>query len=98
MGRFAGHNVAAHLLELPMLALRIDWYVTVLDLGTWGALYTVGWDRRVLSTRHPAKVTKETINHKRIYPPRTGVSADILAAAAPVVQAPPQEVRALAAT
>ena len=98
MGRFAGHNVAAHLLELPMLALRIDWYVTVLDLGTWGALYTVGWDRRVLSTRHPAKVTKETINHKRIYPPRTRVGADILAAAAPVVQAPPQEVRALAAT
>jgi NADH:ubiquinone reductase (H+-translocating) len=98
MGRFAGHNVAAHLLELPMLGLRIDWYVTVLDLGTWGALYTVGWDRRVLSTRHPAKVTKETINHKRIYPPRTGERADILAAAAPVVQAPPQEVRALAAT
>jgi len=52
----------------------------------------------VLSTRHPAKVTKETINHKRIYPPRTRVGADILAAAAPVVQAPPQEVRALAAT
>jgi NADH:quinone reductase (non-electrogenic) len=50
MGRFAGHNVVADLLGRPMLALRIDQYVTVLDLGTWGALYTVGWNRQVFST------------------------------------------------
>jgi len=31
--------------------------------------------------RHAAKVTKQTINHKRIYPPRTGKREDILAAA-----------------
>ena len=67
--------------------------MTVLDLGGWGALYTVGWDRRVLATGRSAKATKETINHKRIYPPRSGSRADILAAAAPVVQAPPPEVR-----
>jgi NADH dehydrogenase len=94
MGRFAGHNVASDLFRQPMLPLHIDWYVTVLDLGTWGALYTIGWDRQVYSTGHPAKVTKQTINHKRIYPPRTGTSADLFAAAAPTVQAPP-EVRAL---
>jgi NADH dehydrogenase len=96
MGRFAGHNVVADLFARPMIPLRIDWYVTVLDLGTWGALYTVGWDRQVLSTGHDAKVIKQTINHERIYPPRTGIREDILAAAAPVVQAPPQY-RAVAA-
>ena len=90
MGRFAGHNVVADLFGRPMIALRIDWYVTVLDLGTWGALYTTGWDRQVFSSGPDAKVIKQTINHKRIYPPRTGTRADLLAAAAPVVQAPPQ--------
>ncbi len=90
MGRFAGHNVVADLFARPMIPLRIDWYVTVLDLGTWGALYTVGWDRQLLSIGHDAKVIKQTINRKRIYPPRTGAREDILAAAAPIVQAPPQ--------
>jgi NADH:ubiquinone reductase (H+-translocating) len=90
MGRTAGHNVVADLFGRPMLPLRIDWYVTVLDLGTWGALYTVGWDRKVLSSGPNAKVVKQKINRERIYPPRTGTRADILAAAAPTVQAPPQ--------
>src|SRR5262245_16016665 len=90
MGRFAGHNVVADLFGRPMLPLRIDWYVTVLDLGTWGALYTVGWDRQLLSSGQNTKAIKQTINHKRIYPPRRGTREDILAAAAPIVQAPPQ--------
>ncbi len=90
MGRFAGHNAVADLFARPMIPLRIDRYVTVLDLGTWGALYTVGWDRQVLSTGADAKAIKQTINRKRIYPPRSGARADILAAAAPIVQAPPQ--------
>ena len=41
MGRFAGNNVVADLLGQPMLPLDIDWYVTVLDLGAWGALHTL---------------------------------------------------------
>ena len=90
MGRFAGHNVVADLLAQPMLPLRIDWYVTVLDLGTWGALYTVGWDRQVFSIGDDAKVVKQTINRKRIYPPQTGMRDEILSAAAPIVQPPPQ--------
>jgi NADH:ubiquinone reductase (H+-translocating) len=89
MGRFAGHNVAADLLGLPMLPLDIDWYVTVLDLGGWGALYTQGWDRHVYAAGPAAKLTKQTINHHRIYPPRSGRRADLFAAAAPAVQAPP---------
>ena len=60
-----------------MIPLRIDWYVTVLDLGTWGALYTIGWDRQVLSTGDDAKVVKQTINRQRIYPPRTGTREEI---------------------
>ena len=89
MGRFAGHNVVADLLGEPMLPLAIDWYVTVLDLGGWGALYTTGWDREVFSTGAAAKATKQTINHKRIYPPRDSSRAELFAAAAPTVQAPP---------
>ncbi|TAI66906.1 FAD-dependent oxidoreductase [Bradyrhizobium sp. Leo170] len=89
MGRFAGHNVVADLFGRTMLPLHIDWYVTVLDLGAWGALYTEGWDRQVRTSGAAAKLTKQTINHVRIYPPRTGDRAEILAAAAPTLQAPP---------
>jgi NADH dehydrogenase len=89
MGRFAGHNVACDLFGLPMLPLSIDWYVTVLDLGAWGAVYTNGWDRHVVASGAVAKKTKQTINCQRIYPPRSGNRAEILAAAAPIVQTPP---------
>jgi NADH dehydrogenase len=90
MGRFAGHNVVADLFSLPMRPLQIDSYVTVLDLGTWGAVYTVGWDRRVHTVGASAKMTKQIINRERIYPPRTRNRLDLLAAAAPNVQAPPR--------
>jgi NADH dehydrogenase len=89
MGRYAGHNVVADLFGEPMLPLQIDWYVTVLDLGGWGALYTVGWDRQVRTTGAEAKLTKQTINRQRIYPPLNGSRADLFAAAAPSVQAAP---------
>ena len=89
MGRFAGHNVVCDLLGRPLLPLRIDGYVTILDLGPWGAVYTEGWDRRLVSRGAPAKRTKETINRERIYPPRSGDRRAILDAAAPKVQAPP---------
>ena len=90
MGRFAGHNVVCDLLGAPMLPLHIDKYVTILDLGAWGALYTEGWSRKVVATGEAAKKTKRLINRERIYPPLTRDRREILAAAAPVVQAPPQ--------
>jgi NADH dehydrogenase len=90
MGRFAGHNVVCDLVGQPMLPLQIDWYVTVLDLGPWGALYTHGWDRRVVAAGAPAKQTKELINCVRIYPPLTGNPQEILDAAPPTVQSPPE--------
>ncbi|WP_077081087.1 NAD(P)/FAD-dependent oxidoreductase [Mycobacterium numidiamassiliense] len=89
MGRYAGYNVVSDLLEEPMLALRIPWYVTVLDLGPAGAVYTEGWQRTVVSQGMQAKATKQIINTRRIYPPLTGNRADLLAAAAPELQARP---------
>jgi NADH dehydrogenase len=90
MGRFAGHNVVCDLFGLPMLPLHIGWYVTVLDLGPWGAVYTEGWDRHVVTKGEAAKKTKQAINCHRIYPPLTRDRQAILAAAAPVVQQAPE--------
>ena len=89
MGRYAGYNVISDLFDEPLLPLRIPWYVTVLDLGPAGAVYTEGWDRAVVSQGATAKVTKQTINTRRIYPPSTGNRAELLAAAAPQLQARP---------
>jgi NADH dehydrogenase len=89
MGRYVGYNVISDLFDQPMLPLRIPWYVTVLDLGPAGAVYTEGWDRRVVAQGAAAKATKQTINTRRIYPPRSGDRADLLAAAAPELQARP---------
>lgn len=91
MGRFAGHNVVCDLLGGEMLPLHIDWYVTVLDLGAWGALYMEGWDRHVAVRGEAAKKTKQIINRQRIYPPLSGDRRALLDAAAPVVQASPPQ-------
>lgn len=89
MGRFAGHNVVCDLIGEAMLPLHIDWYVTVLDLAQWGALYTGGWDHSLVSIGAEAKRTKQVINCQRIYPPRSMDPRDIFDAAAPIVQRPP---------
>jgi NADH dehydrogenase len=89
MGRYAGYNVISDLLGEPMLSLRIPWYVTVLDLGPAGAVYTEGWDREVVASGEEAKATKRTINGTRIYPPLNRNRADLLAAAAPALQSRP---------
>jgi NADH dehydrogenase len=89
MGRLAGHNVVCDLVGGEMTPLAIGYYVTILDLGIWGAVYTEGWDRRVAATGAAAKATKRMINCERIYPPRSRDPVAILAAAAPVTQAPP---------
>jgi NADH dehydrogenase len=89
MGRFAGHNVVCDLLGLPLLPLQVPYYVTILDLGPWGAVYTEGWERTVVSQGEAAKKTKQLINGQRIYPPLNRDRQQILAAAAPVVQTPP---------
>jgi NADH dehydrogenase len=89
MGRIAGHNVVCDLIGAEPIAIDIGYYVTCLDLGNWGAVYTEGWDRKVAIKGAQAKDIKQTINRVRIYPPRSRDPAEILAAAEPIIQAPP---------
>ena len=92
MGRLAGHNAVCDI--AGRLSDRVSFaapdYVTILDLGPFGALYTAGWERgTVVATGAEAKATKQMINGTRIYPPRNASRDAILAAAAPAIQARP---------
>ncbi|MBF0446873.1 MAG: FAD-dependent oxidoreductase [Magnetococcales bacterium] len=69
LGRVSGHNAAAELTGLSLHPYSQPKYVTCLDLGTWGAVYTEGWDRKVCLTRDEAKSLKIDITTKWIYPP-----------------------------
>lgn len=69
LGRVAGHNAAAELAGLDLHPYSQPKYVTCLDLGAWGALYTEGWDRQVRLTREEGKKVKQEINGIWIYPP-----------------------------
>ncbi len=80
LGRTAGHNAAADLLGLPLLPYRQPKYVTCLDLGPWGAVYTEGWERTVKMTGADAKALKRQINTQWIYPPKPNREAAFAAA------------------
>lgn len=69
LGRYAGHNVAAQVLGVAAMPYSQPKYVTCLDLGAWGAVYTEGWDRQVKLTRQEGKNLKTQINTVWIYPP-----------------------------
>lgn len=69
LGRVAGYNAAAELVDLPLHTYSQPKYVTCVDLGPWGALYTEGWDRKVQFVREEAKKIKQEINTVWIYPP-----------------------------
>ncbi|KJH63877.1 NAD(P)/FAD-dependent oxidoreductase [Acinetobacter calcoaceticus] len=69
LGRVAGYNAAAELVDLPLHAYSQPKYVTCVDLGPWGALYSEGWDRQVQFIREEAKKIKQEINTVWIYPP-----------------------------
>ncbi|WP_172384660.1 NAD(P)/FAD-dependent oxidoreductase [Streptomyces sp. MNP-20] len=68
LGRTAGHNAAADLLGLPLIDFAPGPYVTDIDLGGAGAVFTRGWDRRVESTGADGKLVKQWIMEK-IHPP-----------------------------
>ncbi|WP_030671454.1 NAD(P)/FAD-dependent oxidoreductase [Streptomyces sp. NRRL B-1347] len=68
MGRTAGHNAAADLLGLPLIDFAPGPYVTDIDLGGAGAVFTRGWDREVESTGADGKLVKKWIMEK-IEPP-----------------------------
>ncbi|MGF6431216.1 NAD(P)/FAD-dependent oxidoreductase [Bradyrhizobium elkanii] len=70
MGAFAGNNAAAELLGVPTKPYHQKGYVTCLDLGEAGALFTRGWEREVTMVGDVAKKTKQEINTVWIYPPK----------------------------
>jgi NADH:ubiquinone reductase (H+-translocating) len=84
LGRYAGNNVAAELLGVEPMAYSQPKYVTCLDLGTWGAVFTEGWDRQVKLVKQEAKELKTQINSVWIYPPAAD-RATALAAADPLI-------------
>jgi NADH dehydrogenase len=69
MGAFAGNNAAAELLGVPTKRYHQKNYVTCLELGEAGALFTRGWEREVTMVGDVAKKTKQEINTAWIYPP-----------------------------
>lgn len=80
LGKFAGHNAAASRLNQPPLPYRQVNYVTCLDLGGWGAVYTEGWEQEVKSVRDEAKKIKIAITNELIYPPAADRSVAFAAA------------------
>ncbi|MBO1908823.1 NAD(P)/FAD-dependent oxidoreductase [Microvirga sp. 3-52] len=80
MGAFAGHNAAADLLGVPTKPYHQRAYATCLDLGEAGAVFTRGWDRKVMSVGAEAKKTKQEINTVWIYPPPADRAAALASA------------------
>jgi NADH dehydrogenase len=70
LGRFVGNNVAAGMIGINPQPYQQVNYVTCLDLGAWGAVYSEGWDQVVKSTRTEAKKIKVAITSELIYPPK----------------------------
>lgn len=84
LGRSSGNNAAADLLGVQPIPYSQPKYVTCLDLGAWGAVFTEGWERKVVLTGREAKELKTQINTQWIYPPEA--KRDIaLAAADPLI-------------
>lgn len=84
LGRFAGNNAVADLLGITPVPYQQAKYVTCLDLGDWGAIFTEGWDREVKLVKAEAKSLKNQINTQWIYPP-VADRAIALAAADPAI-------------
>ena len=80
MGAFAGNNAAAELLGVPTKPYHQKGYVTCLDLGEAGALFTRGWEREVAMVGDVAKKTKQEINTVWIYPPKAERAAALASA------------------
>ncbi|MBB5776853.1 NAD(P)/FAD-dependent oxidoreductase [Nonomuraea jabiensis] len=79
LGKVAGYNAAADLLGVPPRDFTPGPYVTCLDLGGAGGIFTRGWDRRVMASGAAGKEIKRQIN-QFIHPP-VDDAAKILAAA-----------------
>lgn len=81
LGRFAGENAARDALGMSLIPYEQRRYVTCLDLGRAGAVYTEGWERKIRMIGEEAKSLKKRINTSVIYPPFGGRD-ELLAASA----------------
>ena len=79
LGKVAGYNAAADLLGRPLRDFTPGPYVTCLDLGAAGAIFTRGWDRKVMASGAEGAAVKKRIN-QHIRPP-VDDAGEILAAA-----------------
>ena len=79
LGKYAGENAARDLLGMRLLEYSQPRYVTCLDLGCSGAVFSEGWERVPVLTGDRAKAIKTYINTRKIYPP-TGNRDEVLAA------------------
>ena len=68
LGKYAGHNAVSDLAGLPLVDFVPDPYVTCVDLGRAGAVYTDGFDRAVRASGAAGKAIKRRINGELIYP------------------------------
>lgn len=93
LGRTAGNNAAADLLDSPLTPYSQEVYGTCLDLGPAGAVVTSGWDRKVVLKGEEAKKVKQWINGVLIYPPKADAE-EALARADPTWKIPELEVPA----
>ncbi|MFB8828716.1 NAD(P)/FAD-dependent oxidoreductase [Azotobacter sp. CWF10] len=84
LGRSAGNNAVADLLGIEPIPYSQPKYVTCLDLGGWGAVFTEGWERKVVLTGEEGKQLKIQINTQWIYPP-VADRETALAAADPLI-------------
>lgn len=83
MGRIAGHNAVADLVHVAALKFDPDPYVTCLDLGGGGAVFTTGWDRKYEQSARPRKTSsgrstapfiRRSPTRMRSWPRRTAVA------------------------
>jgi NADH dehydrogenase len=68
LGKVAGYNAVADLLDVPLREFTPGPYVTCLDLGAAGGIFTRGWDRRVMASSADGAAIKKRIN-EAIHPP-----------------------------
>ena len=87
LGRYAGENAARDILGRQLVPNRQPPYITCLDLGASGAVYTRGWDRRIAFTGEDAKRRKRRINTEVIYPPADASRAELLELSVPEMEA-----------
>ena len=80
MGKYAGHNAARNLMGLETRAYRQPNFVTYMDFGDHGAIFTTGWDREVGASGPEVNARKRMINEQVIYPPKATSREEIFTA------------------